>query len=142
MSSGLSGLSLASDSANATVRFRLSSSSTLVVADARRLPIVDVIVTSVFVVPPLVVISLPANRVLPLQPVVMLTRVSSAFANDNARSHNAFACSRVMKSASAAKRDFGCVSDMLLLPSGVHDIDVAKARRRTAVAHGIRLRRR
>ena len=114
MSSGSSGLSFASDSARSTVRFRLSSSSTLVVADARRLPIVDVTVTMVSVVPPLVVISLPAKRVLPLQPLVMLTRVSSALANDSTRSASALACSRVRKSGVGGEEGLG-----ISLPSPV-----------------------
>ena len=64
-------------------------------ADARFFPTLDVTVTVVFVEPPLVVISLPAKRVLPLHALVMFTRVSSAFANASTRSASAFACSRV-----------------------------------------------
>ena len=76
-----------------------------VFADARRFPMVEVTVMLVFVVPPLVVISLPANRVLPLHPLVMLTRVSSAFAKERTRSASALACACERKSASETKRD-------------------------------------
>jgi len=92
IASGSSGLSFARRSARSTVRLRLSSSRMFVDDDARRLPIVDVTVMSVFVVPPLVVISFPAKRVLPLHPLTTVTRVSSAALSFRTRSVIARAC--------------------------------------------------
>ena len=63
--------------ASSTVRFSDASSSTLVDADARRLPIVTVTVTDVSVMPPDVVMLASAKRVLPLHSLVMFTRVWS-----------------------------------------------------------------
>jgi hypothetical protein len=108
MSSGSSGASFASRSARSTVRRMAASSSTLVDAEARRRPTVLVTDRVVSVTPPDVVISLPAKRVLPLQPLPMLTRVSSAFATARARSARARASSRVMMWApSGANRECG-----------------------------------
>ena len=103
MISGSSGESLARRSARSTARRSDASSSTLVEADARRLPIVLVIVSVVSVMPPEVVISLPAKRVLPLHELEMLTRVSSPWAMASTLSASAFACSRLRRvEASAA----------------------------------------
>ena len=60
------------------MRFSDASSSTLVDADARRVPIVTVTVTMMSVMPPDVVMLASAKRVLPLHVLVMLTRVWSA----------------------------------------------------------------
>ncbi len=113
ISSGSSGDNRASRSARSTVRRRLASSSTFVVAEARRRPIVDVTVSEVSVMPPDVVISAPAKRVLPLHPVFRLTRVSSAFAIPSTRSVSVFAWSRVRNGASALWKSQGSKSDFI-----------------------------
>jgi hypothetical protein len=95
MSSGSSGASRASRSDSSTVRLSDASSSTFVDAEARRRPIVLVMVTVVSVTPPAVVISLAAKRVLPLHPDEMLTRVCSAVARERTRVLSARAWSRV-----------------------------------------------
>ena len=62
-----------------------------------------VIVTDESVVSPDVVISPPAKRVLPLQPLVIATRVSSALANDSTLSVIALDCSRVSSAGAYAE---------------------------------------
>ena len=78
------------------------SSTTFDDTEAPRFPSALTTETVVSVMPPDVVISPPAKRVLPLQLLEMETRVSSAFANDNTRSAMAFACSRVRSGGAAS----------------------------------------
>ena len=94
MISGSSGASLARRSARSTVRRSAASSNTFDDTEARRFAVVLTTLSVVSVIPPDVVISPPAKRVLPLQSLAMTTRVSSAFANDSTLSVSAFACSR------------------------------------------------
>jgi hypothetical protein len=66
----------------------------LVVAEARRLPTVAVTVTEMSSTPPDVVIVASANRVLPLHPLAIATRVWSAMLMPRTRSAIRRACSR------------------------------------------------
>ena len=110
MISGSSGASRASRSESSTVRRSAASSRMFVDTDARRLPTVLTTETVVSVMPPDVVISPPAKRVLPLQSLEMETRVSSAFANESTLSAIALACSRVRSGgAKVVKRERGAI---------------------------------
>ena len=73
------------------MRWSAASSKTFDETVARRLPIVLMTLSVVSVMPPEVVISPPAKRVLPLHWLEITTRVSSAFENASTLSAMAFA---------------------------------------------------
>ena len=118
-----------------------ASSSEFVVELARRLPNALRTRDGRVVLSPRRRDLVPAKRVLPLQPLLIFTRVSSAFANDSTFFAMRLALRRVRELAARSNSERGDGIRGSRLPPGVDDVDVAEARGQTAVAHRVDLRR-